>query len=225
MSDQWGQKTQGQGCMVLFQAWKWTMCLSFLQVCYFSCLRPLHCYSQSLRQKQAIDPSFMVQAYGPKTGTTLLYTHLCNEHLGPWVNGCDKFKISIVAKTFQDPTDEYHRGSHARQEDPTLPTWAYSHEAFIDAIVEWIISDNQVWLLIKIYLCCMWLLNYPSLLMLLEAQGCNLCFKCCMMICMIQTSHTKPTSEPVLVLFGMNTLQDLNMTWPSVFFVVVRIEY
>ena len=42
----------------------------------------LYCYSQSLRQKQVVDPSFAVQTYGLKTGTTVLRTHLCNEHLG-----------------------------------------------------------------------------------------------------------------------------------------------
>jgi hypothetical protein len=120
-------------------------------------LDSLHCYSQSLRQKQAVDSSFVVQTYGSKTGTTVLRTHLCNEHLGPWVDGCDRFKIPIVAKTFQDRVDEYRKAngsSHARQEDPALPTRAYSREAFIDAIVEWIISDDQVRLLIKIYLLC-----------------------------------------------------------------------
>ena len=115
----------------------------------------LYRYSQSLRQKQAVDPLFVVQTYGLKTGTTVLRTHLCNEHLGPWVDGCDKFKIPIVAKTFQDRVDEYRKANgriHARQEDPTLPTRAYSREAFIDAIVEWIIADDQVRLFIKFYL-------------------------------------------------------------------------
>jgi len=89
----------------------------------------------------------MVQTYGSKTRTTVLHTHLCNEHLEPWINGCDQFKIPIVAKSFQDCVDEYCKangGHNAGQEDPTLPTHAYSHETFIDAIVEWIVADDQV---------------------------------------------------------------------------------
>ena len=89
----------------------------------------------------------MVQTYGYKTGTTILCTHLCNEHLEPWINGCDQFKIPIIAKSFQDPVDEYRKvngGCNASQEDPTLPTCGYSHETFIDAIVEWIVPDDQV---------------------------------------------------------------------------------
>jgi len=67
---------------------------------------------------------FVVQTYGPKTGMTILRAHLCSEHLGPWVDGCDKFKIPIIAKTFQARVDEYRiqNGSgQARREDPTLP--------------------------------------------------------------------------------------------------------
>lgn len=97
------------------------------------------------KQKQAVDPLFSVQTYGPKTGTTVLRSHLCNEHLGPWVEGCDKFKIPIVAKTFQGRIDEYRNqnGGGQEREDPTLPTRAYSREAFVDAIVEWIVADDQ----------------------------------------------------------------------------------
>ena len=99
------------------------------------------------RQKQAVNPAFEVQTYGSKTGTTVLRTHLCNEHLALWVDGCDQFKIPIVAKTFQDCVTEYRKangGCPATREDPTLPTRAYSRETFIDAIVEWIVADDQV---------------------------------------------------------------------------------
>jgi len=102
------------------------------------------------RQKHAINPAIEVQTYALKTGTTVLRTHLCNEHLGPWVEGCDKFNIPIVAQTFQARVDEYRKqngSTQARTEDPTLPTRAYSREAFIDAIVEWIVADDQVCLL------------------------------------------------------------------------------
>jgi len=35
-------------------------------------------------------------------------------------------------------------GRDASQEDPTLPTRAYSCETFINAIVEWIVADDQM---------------------------------------------------------------------------------
>ena len=72
----------------------------------------------------------------------VICTHLCNEHLAPWVDGCEQFKIPIVAKTFKDHVDEYCKvngGCSATQEDPTVPTHAYSHETFINTIVEQVV--------------------------------------------------------------------------------------
>jgi hypothetical protein len=160
------------------------------------------------RQKQAIDPTFVVQTYGPKTGTTVLRAHLCNEHMGHWVEGCDKFKIPINAKLFQGRVDEYRKqngGSQARQEDPTLPTRAYSREAFIDAIVEWIIADDQVCVHSELdWVSTINSFNYCSPLMLSKAPSYELYFACCAKICVIQTSLDGPTFEPVLLRCGTN---------------------
>ncbi|KAF8151415.1 hypothetical protein B0H34DRAFT_801164 [Crassisporium funariophilum] len=76
------------------------------------------------KQQHAVNPAVEVQTYAPETGTTFLLTH----------------------QTFQACVNEYHKQNgttQRRKEDPLLPKQAYSQEAFIDAIVEWIVADNQ----------------------------------------------------------------------------------
>jgi len=69
-----------------------------------------------------------------------------------WVEGCDKFKIPIVAEKAKGPVANY-RASKGDGSQATSAEFAgdrppdireYSYEAFVDAITEFIIADDQV---------------------------------------------------------------------------------
>ena len=64
-----------------------------------------------------------------------------------WVDSCDKFKISIAAAKAQEPVASYRtsKGQCTSQSNPgegDRPE--YSYEAFVDAITEFIVADDQV---------------------------------------------------------------------------------
>ncbi|KIK00294.1 hypothetical protein K443DRAFT_100729, partial [Laccaria amethystina LaAM-08-1] len=67
-----------------------------------------------------------------------------------WVDSCDEFKIPITAAKAQEPVASYRtsKGQHPSQSNPgvgdrppDMPE--YSYEAFVDAITEFIIADDQ----------------------------------------------------------------------------------
>jgi len=73
--------------------------------------------------------------------------------MASWVDTCDKFKIPIKAQVAQKAINDYRQkwGQPQAPSDgsqvPPPPICEYSHEAFVDAIVEWIVANNQVCLL------------------------------------------------------------------------------
>ena len=71
------------------------------------------------------------------------------QHLELWVEGCDKFKIPIVAEKAKGPVANYcaskgedSQTTSAGDRPPNIQE--YSYEAFVDAITEFIIADDQV---------------------------------------------------------------------------------
>ncbi|KJA23886.1 hypothetical protein HYPSUDRAFT_114830, partial [Hypholoma sublateritium FD-334 SS-4] len=67
-----------------------------------------------------------------------------------WIDGCDKFKIPITAERAKGPVAQYResRGDPSAESaqaagnrPPDIP--AYSYEAFVDAITEFVIADDQ----------------------------------------------------------------------------------
>ena len=84
-----------------------------------------------------------------ETGTSTLRAHLFTYHPDAWIEGCDKFKIEITAKNAQGPVADYRarkRQGGAQPEGPDRPAdlGDFSHEAFVDAITQFIIADDQV---------------------------------------------------------------------------------
>jgi len=68
-------------------------------------------------------------------------------HLDKWVAECDKLGIKITAKDAQSVVDSYRqrKGQIPKQENADLgPHKKYSPEAFVDALVEFIVVDDQV---------------------------------------------------------------------------------
>lgn len=85
------------------------------------------------------------------TGTSTLRAHLFTHHLDVWVEGCDKFKINITAANAKASVAEYRarknqgRGtSQSTEGDRPDDLKDFSHEAFVDAITQFIIADDQV---------------------------------------------------------------------------------
>lgn len=70
-----------------------------------------------------------------------------DNHLAEWVDSCDELKIPITAKGAEEAA-----ARHRQRRDHTPPPASqpdegrakFSHEAFVNAIVEWIVSDDQV---------------------------------------------------------------------------------
>ncbi|KAF7372181.1 Dimer-Tnp-hAT domain-containing protein [Mycena venus] len=87
-------------------------------------------------------------AFGLNTSTGVLRRHLFEHHANEWIAGCDRLKIPIKAKDAQPAVEKYRRrqgqqfnalGTSSR----TKGRRPYSHEAFVDAIVEFVVGDDQ----------------------------------------------------------------------------------
>lgn len=103
-----------------------------------------------IRQEHISSSHVKVQPFKKTTGTTVLRNHLANDHIENWVETCDKFKISITAQVAQKAVNAYQQRRGQPQESanfsagPVPHVREYSREAFVDAIVEWIVADDQV---------------------------------------------------------------------------------
>ena len=99
--------------------------------------------------KHALDPDHEMATYTLKTGTNNLQKHLYTNHVDEWVESCDKLNIKIMAEKAKPAVDAYRARTGTRvdgQESNTacLTQKPFSPEAFVDAIVEWIVADDQV---------------------------------------------------------------------------------
>ncbi|KAJ2923582.1 hypothetical protein H1R20_g13520, partial [Candolleomyces eurysporus] len=79
--------------------------------------------------RAAADPEESVQRYNKKSGTGTLRRHLYGNHRDDWVAECDRRGIKITAKEAQ---------KHVRLNIPE-----YTHDGFIDALVDFIVADDQ----------------------------------------------------------------------------------
>lgn len=95
-----------------------------------------------------VDPAHPTKHFATSTSTSSIRDHFAADHIDEWVAGCDKLNIKITAKTVQSVVaDSRHergkgQGKGVPAEDTKRPT--FTHEAFVDAIVEWIVADDQV---------------------------------------------------------------------------------
>ena len=74
--------------------------------------------------------------------------HLANEHIEWWVSICNQEGIKITASTVQWQVEAYCTACGQPSEDLESKSGAtqqkYSREAFVDAVVEWVVVDEQV---------------------------------------------------------------------------------
>jgi hypothetical protein len=85
--------------------------------------------------------------FSHRTGTSGLWKHLCNNHPDIWIAGCDRLNIPITAQAAQHAVKDYHACQGAQSANPTSddkPSQPFTPDAFVDAIVEFIVADDQV---------------------------------------------------------------------------------
>ena len=95
------------------------------------------------RNAHNTDPKHHVSTFRVTSSTSSIRKHLYNEHIGEWVSSCDNLNISITAAGAKAAARRYHN----LPEDDTpsdIERPQYSKEAFVDALVEFIIGDDQV---------------------------------------------------------------------------------
>lgn len=100
------------------------------------------------RQEHTTGTRKRVTKYSITTGTGVLRNHLLDHHADAWIAGCDKLNIPITAKSAQSKVKEY-RTCHGQppntcESEQANPRRAFSQEAFVEAIVEFIVADDQV---------------------------------------------------------------------------------
>ncbi|KAJ7763564.1 hypothetical protein DFH07DRAFT_738672, partial [Mycena maculata] len=93
------------------------------------------------------DPRSHKKTFSKNTSTGVLRKHLYENHLDVWVAGCDQLKINIKAKEAKPYVDDYRARKQttagASEPEPPEPRTQFSQEAFVDAIVEFIVGDDQ----------------------------------------------------------------------------------
>ncbi|KAK7041156.1 hypothetical protein R3P38DRAFT_2512241, partial [Favolaschia claudopus] len=105
-----------------------------------------HClFCQKLRQTH---PHIKATAFSIKTSTGVLRKHIYTEHPDEWITGCARLNIQIIANEAQPAIQEYkrrqgHLSSNAEAAAQIKGRRLFSHEAFVDAIVEFIVGDDQ----------------------------------------------------------------------------------
>ncbi|KAJ7898286.1 hypothetical protein B0H14DRAFT_2332277, partial [Mycena olivaceomarginata] len=101
------------------------------------------------RQQHATDAHIGTTKFVKLTSTGVLRKHLYEHHIDAWVEGCDQLKIPINAKEAARFVDAYRVHKHQKtgntsNSEPGKERRPFSQEAFVDAIVESIVGDNQV---------------------------------------------------------------------------------
>lgn len=92
------------------------------------------------------DPTVALKKYAFRTSTTVLRGHLYRCHLAEWVQGCDDRKLKINGKEAQAMVADYRQkngqsSNLIRQESNPQH---FTKENFIQAIIKFIVSDDQV---------------------------------------------------------------------------------
>lgn len=87
--------------------------------------------------------------FASSTSSGVLRKHLYEHHVDAWVEGCDKLNIPIKAKEASKYVDAYRarkgqRTGASSSSEPGQKRTEFSQEAFVDALVEFIVGDDQV---------------------------------------------------------------------------------
>ena len=86
-----------------------------------------------------------VKHFADTSSSTTLRKHLAHDHIHQWLSICNQKGIKVTAKLVAWEIDEYHTSHGESVEHGSEATrQKFLKEGFIDAVVEWIVSDDQV---------------------------------------------------------------------------------
>jgi hypothetical protein len=94
------------------------------------------------RQVKGLKPDHKISTFGHSTSVSTLRKHLYKNHIEQWVTACDDLKIPITAKGAEEPVRIFRKEPASTSIESERPT--YSKEAFVDAIVDFVVGDDQV---------------------------------------------------------------------------------
>jgi hypothetical protein len=94
------------------------------------------------RHAHSIDPAYQVSSFATSTGTSNLRKHLFTDHLEQWVSSCDQLNIPITAKAALPQVHKFRNEPADTPLESERPE--YSKNAFVDALIEFIVGDDQV---------------------------------------------------------------------------------
>ena len=94
------------------------------------------------RQAHEVNDDHVIAAFGANTATGTLRHHLFENHVESWVSACEKLDIEITAQEAQSAIHAYHNLPKKTSLEDSRPE--FSPETFIDALVEFIVADDQV---------------------------------------------------------------------------------
>jgi hypothetical protein len=105
-------------------------------------------------QMHASDAENTVVSWGPPSSTSsgTIRAHFVKFHCDEWISGCIQLKFKLSSVEGRRAKEDYLRrkggGFTPRVDQPRQP---YSNEGFVDAITEFIIADDQVRTMSRIY--------------------------------------------------------------------------
>jgi hypothetical protein len=104
------------------------------------------------REIHSADPSHHVTDFSSTTSTSNLRKHLFTDHIEKWIASCEKLNISVTAAAALEAIRQFRKEPATTSLESERPK--YSKEAFTDALVDFIVGDDQVcFLFIFIYNC------------------------------------------------------------------------
>jgi hypothetical protein len=94
------------------------------------------------RKIHSTNPSHRVSDFGITTSTSGLRKHLFTDHIGEWISSCENLKIPITAVAAVEAIRKFRKEPATTSLESERPQ--YSKEAFIDAIVDFVVGDDLV---------------------------------------------------------------------------------
>ncbi|KAK0444960.1 uncharacterized protein EV420DRAFT_1484399 [Desarmillaria tabescens] len=85
--------------------------------------------------------------FGLKTSTNILRHHLLDFHVTAWLTKCEQLDIEVhmKQKAYRDAINNFQIKQGKQLPSSSGTMWRpYSKESFIDALVSWIVADDQV---------------------------------------------------------------------------------
>ena len=123
---------------------KFCQCISY----FFPRIHFLTSHSRNLARSH---PHHVTTVFSVLSSTSTLRSHLILKHNVLWVQGCDRLGIPIKTDAGLAAAERIQGalpGEHRRKD---IPARQFSNTAFVDAIVEYIIGDDMVFIATFLY--------------------------------------------------------------------------